>query len=45
MKTIRKYFDAQGNETTPDKAVRCHEIVVDEDGLVKRDAIYSVKPE
>lgn len=44
MRTIKKYFDAQGNETTPDKAVKCHELVVDKNGSVQRDSIYDVKP-
>ena len=40
---IRKFFDAEGKETTPDKAVRCDELELDADGRVVKDTIYTVK--
>jgi len=43
MKTIRKFFDADGNETNPSDAVSVHELVLDDAGKVVKDSIYQVK--
>jgi hypothetical protein len=43
MKTVRKFFDAQGEETTADKATSCHELEVNDEGQVVRDSIYEVE--
>ena len=43
MKIIRKFLDASGKETTPDKAVEVHEVTVDSSGKAVSDAVFKVK--
>jgi len=43
MKTIRKFFDTDGNLVDESKATTCHELVVDDSGKVQSDNIYKVR--
>lgn len=45
MKTIRKFFNKGGEETTAKDAVSCHELELDDDGCVVRDSIYHATEE
>ena len=43
MKTIKKFFDASGKETTPDKAVEAHVVTMDDSGKVVKDEVFKAK--
>ena len=40
MPTIRKFFDSNGKEVDEKSAVKCHEIVVGNDGRVVSEQTY-----
>ena len=39
---IRKFYDAEGKETTPDKALKCLELQMDVHGNVLKETWYYV---